>query len=407
MKTKININIDYAHVEPHQLPADWKTIVFPDMHGSAAKLIMLLTSIGIIPHVVAKRLVSIYNHYADVDNTQQKWEVICRFRDTLLATRCLWTSKAIHTKKIILLGDLLADRGHCDYFSLYIILFLHEQKINFIIIYSNHDDIFLNFTEKLFFQKKLYSEFIGNFSCVSLEEMIQVLFNINAPLFSYYKNLSNGTIETLLNRALITFEIFNQAFTSERGTELFKLHSVYCQYLCLMHYEKKILLTHAPTSIEVLTALITFIDKGTPSRLDWHDQAKCHKMASRLNSALQKHIKSNTVSTLRNRTSLNLPDCEYLWKLPNADRSIFYNFIWMSKAKQQQFFTAPFCNIFGHVSDHFKIPAKKFFINLDANNLVGKGSYVGLKKSNTFLQLEAERSLEVELLCGDVPCYVY
>lgn len=47
--------------------------------------------------------------------------------------------------QIRLLGDILADRGHCDYFNLKIIEMLEKDKRNIIadIICSNHDDIFM------------------------------------------------------------------------------------------------------------------------------------------------------------------------------------------------------------------------------------------------------------------------
>ncbi len=48
-------------------------------------------------------------------------------------------------KKLVLLGDLLSDRAFNDWFTLSIIDFLHEQKQEFEIIFSNHDAAFVEY----------------------------------------------------------------------------------------------------------------------------------------------------------------------------------------------------------------------------------------------------------------------
>src|SRR5262249_3257508 len=51
-------------------------------------------------------------------------------------------------QKLILLGDLLADRTYNDYFTLAILDFLHESGIEYEIIFSNHDAEFVRYIHR-------------------------------------------------------------------------------------------------------------------------------------------------------------------------------------------------------------------------------------------------------------------
>ena len=51
----------------------------------------------------------------------------------------------INKNKIVFIGDLLADRGENDFFTLYLMFKMHESNIEYKIVLSNHDWEFIQF----------------------------------------------------------------------------------------------------------------------------------------------------------------------------------------------------------------------------------------------------------------------
>jgi hypothetical protein len=106
-------------------------ITMGDLHGNALKLIYTLVRHGIVTNLSAERysdLVSIY-----------KMNVDSITRDDILQFNTLINYLEFNTSaKLRLLGDELSDRGSNDYFTLKILDKLHEMKVPFEIILSNH-----------------------------------------------------------------------------------------------------------------------------------------------------------------------------------------------------------------------------------------------------------------------------
>ncbi len=106
-----------------------------DMHGNSKMLLHFLVSTGI----------------AEIKSDGQgAWEELIKkiekndvtgFRVTL--PHCLEIIRP--SKNLVLLGDLLADRGQNDWFTLSILEFLHDQNQPFDIIFSNHDAAFVEY----------------------------------------------------------------------------------------------------------------------------------------------------------------------------------------------------------------------------------------------------------------------
>src|ERR1700737_2931763 len=106
-------------------------IVAGDLHANALKLILLLSAYNIVS-LSEKQKNELKSAYIKNDTAQFQLTLY----DLKFQKKC--------QRKIIFLGDLLADRGKNDWFVLCILQKMAENLINYEIIYSNHDAQFIN-----------------------------------------------------------------------------------------------------------------------------------------------------------------------------------------------------------------------------------------------------------------------
>lgn len=106
-------------------------ITIGDLHGNALKLIYTLVRHGIVTNLSEDR----YNELVRI----YKMNVDSITRDDIDQFNTLINYLEFNTSaKLRLLGDELSDRGSNDYFTLKILEKLHQKKVPFEIILSNH-----------------------------------------------------------------------------------------------------------------------------------------------------------------------------------------------------------------------------------------------------------------------------
>lgn len=118
---------------PRQLPKQCRQfshVSIGDMHGNALKLIYILIEEGILELHEKKTYFELHRIYKEHPLTQKNLE---RFK-TILDEASIKISRSI-----TLIGDLLADRGNNDYFTLLILEKLFESHLDIDITLSNHD----------------------------------------------------------------------------------------------------------------------------------------------------------------------------------------------------------------------------------------------------------------------------
>lgn len=111
--------------------------------------------------------ISLINIYNQKNHTKQDFKT---FSEIL--------AKAIvnnNIKLVRFLGDMLADRGKNDYFILLLLKFLGEKAVNYEILFSNHDAIFIHNYEKSCLNKltDLQSNINAALSLVLLVQLIE------------------------------------------------------------------------------------------------------------------------------------------------------------------------------------------------------------------------------------------
>lgn len=129
------MTLKFAAVPQCTVKSNFNEIALGDMNGNSIMFLHQLIQSGL----------------ADIkQGKEQEWEKLMQsikdgkvdgFREKLQTIlECKKTDK-----KLVLLGDLLADRTYNDWFTLSIIDFLHEQGQNFSICFSNHDAAFVDY----------------------------------------------------------------------------------------------------------------------------------------------------------------------------------------------------------------------------------------------------------------------
>jgi hypothetical protein len=141
-------------VDIYQYPtcfeANFQSLTLGDLHGNAVKLLYFLIYHQVItfkpgfePNETYESFVTIYSEFAkwmEFDATslsQENYTFIAGLMENFDEFMgCL----KINNKQIILrfLGDEMADRGCCDYFTLRLFKFLQENGVNLTILASNH-----------------------------------------------------------------------------------------------------------------------------------------------------------------------------------------------------------------------------------------------------------------------------
>lgn len=142
------------------------TLVLGDLHGNAIKLLYCLMLHGFIAVLQQQEydyLVTIYVKPAKKLTSKD----IQRFNEILDNITCQ------NQGKLLLIGDVLADRGSNDYWTLKILALLKRLEIPVEILLSNHDSTFIEATE---LQKNYMPQnpSLFNASMVNLQQLIDM-----------------------------------------------------------------------------------------------------------------------------------------------------------------------------------------------------------------------------------------
>ncbi len=128
---------------PEYVKTDAKQLIFPDMHGNTFAFLYRLEAFGVLEIKPEDRraLAGIYAKGENLTPAQQD-----EFARILRENVVVHPGKYEH---LLLAGDLVGDRGLSDLLTVEVLKKLDESKVNYNIIYSNHD---LEFILWLLFQ---------------------------------------------------------------------------------------------------------------------------------------------------------------------------------------------------------------------------------------------------------------
>lgn len=161
---KEQVNID---LYPSLLPiGEGNQLTIGDLHGNALKLLHF-----IIKHEIVESNNNDYQQFVDIyrkDNNALQ-------REDLDKIKHICENLIIKDKiKICLIGDVLADRGQNDYFTLLLLNKLHKESIPLEIMLSNHDFTFIESLEKngIFRSKRLCGDAVFGCSMHQLQDLI-------------------------------------------------------------------------------------------------------------------------------------------------------------------------------------------------------------------------------------------
>lgn len=230
-----NVNIDeYPKLDADHQAADGVHITIGDLHGNALKLLYFLTRHGFI--TISK---DDYEAFRDIylkDELAQ--DDIDQFRDLL--TRIQVNDNA-RGALVRLIGDVVADRGQNDYFTLKLLEKLDQGNVLTEILSSNHD------IEAL----PLY------------DEKFKIQNEKSYPYETTLTDVRNKQDESLQNLGKL---IRDGILTQEEVTELFRKHHL--SHLRLLSYEidttgekpKIALYSHAPIPFSIIKELAKELD---------------------------------------------------------------------------------------------------------------------------------------------------
>ncbi len=137
-----DVNIDqFPVIDPENFINENAHITVGDLHGSAIKLLYILSFHGFITisEENYERFAKLYYKTKLVKNDLNLFEEI------LSAIKINDVAK---TSLLRLIGDILADRGKNDYYTLRILKMLRDNNVPVEILISNHDAEFINLLEK-------------------------------------------------------------------------------------------------------------------------------------------------------------------------------------------------------------------------------------------------------------------
>ncbi len=140
-------------------------ITLGDMHGNALKLLYAL-----IRHQFVNLPSHDFEEFKTIYYTPSiNAETLHQFEKILSRMTILSQAKKCHLR---LLGDLLADRGSNDYFTLMLLDKLHQHQVPFDIIISNHDaELIAAYENKTSFGEGLLDP-IFRMSAINLQKLI-------------------------------------------------------------------------------------------------------------------------------------------------------------------------------------------------------------------------------------------
>lgn len=115
------------------------TVTYGDMHGNAMKVLWSLIHCGAASMDQAnyKKMWQIYNLYLPSMKVDEVADTIRQFKELLS------TIKFVSGSSVRFLGDIAADRGECDYFTLKILAQAKAGNVGIEILLSNHDCVLL------------------------------------------------------------------------------------------------------------------------------------------------------------------------------------------------------------------------------------------------------------------------
>ncbi len=146
----IILTLVYRYADLNKFPQirklDSKHLSLGDLHGNALKLIYILIEEGILElnDEEYKHLATIYHTATDELTAEQ----LNTFKSIIAQ------AKVNKDKAITLIGDELADRGSNDYFTLLVLKKLHDSKISWNVLLSNHSAEFIKDYEREHFTGK-------------------------------------------------------------------------------------------------------------------------------------------------------------------------------------------------------------------------------------------------------------
>ncbi len=129
------IQIDFDEI-PSLSTKNSNEVVLGDMNGNSMRLLHELVHTGIVE--IKKEKENEWKQLMESIENNQNFDGFSEKLKEILRTPA-------PGKRLVLLGDLLCDRAHNDWFMLCIIDFLHESGQRFDILFSNHDCAFVEY----------------------------------------------------------------------------------------------------------------------------------------------------------------------------------------------------------------------------------------------------------------------
>jgi hypothetical protein len=214
---------DDLKLKPEAVTFEQSVATIGDLHGNAIKLLHFLTKVGVV-ELSDEDYSCFYDLYHTVPATKESMAAFKSLVDSLVI--------AEKTPFIRLIGDELADRGANDFYTLYLLKKLHDNKVEFDINQSNHTMEFTLAYETEGGIREFVSNLAGNQanSAVALSESINdgvvtqaevdelvAIHKKHQRIISY--TLSDDGI-TLYSHAPIDFKVV-KALANKFGVEYF------------------------------------------------------------------------------------------------------------------------------------------------------------------------------------------
>jgi len=192
-----SISLDFDTIPPaNTVKGTFNEVALGDMNGNSIRLLHELVQTGIV-NIKKNKDIEWTTLMQDIDQNQANADFGNRLGDLLELP-----NKA---KRLVLLGDLLCDRTHNDWFMLSIINFLHEEGQNFDIIFSNHDSGFVEYyllnkdksAQENYSRKKSVNRKFGPDSTATVDALEQTL-NFKKELRPEFIRMSENYMKHLM-----------------------------------------------------------------------------------------------------------------------------------------------------------------------------------------------------------------
>jgi hypothetical protein len=351
MQTTLSINLATNEVyfnKLHFIADSVRSVTFGDLHGNTHKLLANLYATKVINKADLVALSGIYEKLACAkETTLSQLEIAYRDFDKRL-------QQATFNKvnfKLRFIGDTLADRGAFDLLTLLVFQAMDSAGIDFSIIYSNHDLIFLE-TIELLSQGKW------------LPPTMPVKFIHSFYILCVFLFQQHATTSVDDKGEYFTFTSEQLRKINRKKLNLLKtLYECYIKHLHLCESETILglphIFTHAPTSElylhelyqELLQKKLTKLNDENITQLDAKFTDICH------DGKLHTHLDRENY-----QGPLQLEE----------ESSCLHFFCYTRKEKKEA--GSLWINIFGHIGDEpHPTPGNKSCINLDGSgNIIGK-----------------------------------